>query len=1183
MKALHIFLFYLIYEHPGHLDIPKEQQIEKLRNDGVFIDDKLAAEMSEIFTNEVNWKMFIPPLPKHPGWEAGWALMCDILLRLPLSIFTKVYNIPYIIPEIDTYLNHPIKKHFLVKDLSINLRNVLLKSRKYIFSVHETITRLCYLGLVQFGPQKLKEKDQVFLFINRHSQLMDTTSTSIGYHKIEDKTYPIIKYTLNSITEVEKYWYDMWEICIDTCLGGRLAVQGKDILLEDLPKKAEMVKAAKPRPPEEVQMHDNGHVPGDRRGAAGIDSAFFAHLKRNWTWGNSNYTYQHYKLAGSRTNKVRVIANTTVEEAIEKSSQQESANALSRKESLREFAKFKKIGDKDNSKHNTTLPQAKSARKPIRIIPRTEPRKKAYVRRVMPRKTTVRNRVKYDEVDYRALQRMDKLRVDWEPHEDNILLMCKVAMMYLFPNPRKQFVTFIAVRDTLRAYSSCSQNKTSRACQRRLLYMLKQPQTVSSVMLGIEEVKQNYFVNKRFSGLVDRIKSECHNPVEYEEKIAQVFKELVAYIAKKYYDISNMELRDPIIMPQTVHEFNFLYDLKHPSKTLKPKGFTKDVANVNDIHSAIINSVIHSSMCCGKDRRTWAYQLFKVYQQYPESLLRSAMFKIKDDQMVSVKKSSNTTFEKYGNCMPMSSSHYQLSLTYYYKFQTKWPYSVYSESYNLLLKMIQWHSEHQSAEHNYAVPPEVKGTEVLPITGGIVAGIHDFFAKEQLEFEIQMPDQIIMLDPRLQEKDEIYLKIAKRYQSLLMNCAYANEISGPRKDNCPIKIQKIMSLSVEKQKEDNQEDNSRMDVEDENENNQEVSHQVAVANNYTIENANTVFLEEPQISWSQNEGSKCMKMEKFDVRNIKRCLDSEDECHEVVEKRPKLDIYERSRGPVLKRPMLETEDESEREYDNETEGGRIFKKVKSRSINTTRQFYSCNLQKMQTLLRTSEEPSRSFQQAIALHQIPLEDDLICTSDNLNENARENLAEDPLQFDPVIDHAQNFLSQLSGDIDANESGTGNCTRLGLLKMREEFNDISMADSHHAHDFFVVNSFNIFYALKLSDIQGPRKLGFHQGFQVPLEIIPLDLNIVNRLIDKIKTCAVFPKSPISYEEFRQVVSENSKLNWDIIDTVCNFIKEKKELGAMLQELAVSLKILFKLKDLFRIMKHSLFFSGNIPQTR
>lgn len=240
-------------------------------------------------------------------------------------------------------------------------------------------------------------------------------------------------------------------------------------------------------------------------------------------------------------------------------------------------------------------------------------KQKSFVRRVMPRKTSVRkSRAKYDEDDYRAMQRMEKLRVEWDSHEDNILLVCKVATTYLSPNPRKQMVSFIAVRDVLRTFSYNSYNKTSRACQRRLMYMLRQPRTVNSVTLGIEEIKQDPFVDRRYGGTMDRLKGECSSSVEYEKRMTEVFKELVAYIVKKYYDIAEIKPKKHMAMPKTVQEFNLLFEIVHPTKPRHNQGFTKDVRNTSDIHSATINSVIHSSMCCGKDRRSWAYQLFTV-------------------------------------------------------------------------------------------------------------------------------------------------------------------------------------------------------------------------------------------------------------------------------------------------------------------------------------------------------------------------------------------------------------------------------------------------------------------------------------------------------------------------------------------------------------------------------------------
>jgi hypothetical protein len=43
-----------------------------------------------------------------------------------------------------------------------------------------------------------------------------------------------------------------------------------------------------------------------------------------------------------------------------------------------------------------------------------------------------------------------------------------------------------------------SHNKTSRACQRRILYMMKNPATAHSVALHLEDVRQDPEIVKQF-------------------------------------------------------------------------------------------------------------------------------------------------------------------------------------------------------------------------------------------------------------------------------------------------------------------------------------------------------------------------------------------------------------------------------------------------------------------------------------------------------------------------------------------------------------------------------------------------------------------------------------------------------------------------------------------------------------
>ncbi|XP_076248237.1 general transcription factor 3C polypeptide 1 isoform X2 [Calliopsis andreniformis] len=1181
MQALHFFLFYLVYEHPGEQTLSKDKQIRILRNNDFKITDKLAEEFSTVYTKEISWKMFVPPLPKYNGWPQGWTLMCDILLRLPLSVFLKIHFVSFAIPELDGYIKHPIRKHYLVRDLPNDIRNSLLYSRKYIFNIHETATRLCYIGLIQFGPQRLKEKDQVFIYVNRNAELMDTTSSTPSYHIIEDKPYPILKYKFDGMHTVEKYWYDMWNICISTPLGGRLVVQGKEIVLEDLNKKSTMIQAVVARSPEEAVELDVGYIPGDRKGAAGIDSACFAHLKRNWNWG-----------FGSSTRQIKNQQNVIYERDVYLS------KIKAKPIKFTEFSGLKRVSGplsvnatelrkKVQTKHEEYLNQQK---KYEALTCCQSTKQKSYVRRVLPRKCSSKKRTKYDEIDYRALQRMHKLRVDWNSYEDKILLICKVAMMYLCPNPRKQVITFSAVRDILRTYSRNSYNKTSKACQRRLLYILRQQHNVNAVALGVEEVKQNFYIKKRFDGIVEKFKEEYKSFNEYEKQIVEAFNSLVAYIAKKYYDISDVGAKEPLPVPITAQEFNIFYKVMHPDKPFGNRGFTKDVRNVNDIYFAVINSVIHSSMCCGKDRRSWIYQLFKVYQQYPEILLRNAMAKIRSDQMVTIKKNQLTTIKKYGNYMPMSSSQYQLSSNYIYKFHTKWPYDIFKESYDVFFKLVTWYSRSQGKDQSKRLN-YFDGIEMLPITGGIIGAIHDYIIRDQIDFDVEIPDQIIMLDPRLKEKDETYFRIAKRYQNVLAildnlksakeSCFQNNDTTcdhiknndkcfssdvdvfiniNTHMDNVGTKVDKINSPDLDTEKSislQNYKSNGKFF---ENTNN------VTNYENLSDDTGNKNDCNDLAINMKKKETlgdrSNFIPNNETEIRNTKvdlvsnlntqtKTIDSHGKSRSRNYNEDLLDLD----GPTQKRVKREGEILGFMKNNEETETPSLIinSSVSTELLNQTQ---SENL-KTHSIDGTDENDDAKVTNSMETdnEEIILNQESEITT-SLKEHHEQHHKQVFTRVSDILKNippTQSYLNQCC-KVDDSVDAHKRYTRIALLRMREELSELTVADSHHAHEYFVVNMFKVFYSLYTSNLQNSEKDEIFRGLSIASELLPLKLNIAHNLIQEISKFAVFPKDDILYIDFKQNLSQNLAFTLHDVDAVYEFIRNKMELGASVQELTV-----------------------------
>ncbi|XP_076161731.1 general transcription factor 3C polypeptide 1 isoform X2 [Ptiloglossa arizonensis] len=1273
MQALHILLFYLVYEHPGEQTLSKEMQIQALRDNDFKITDELAGEFSTIYTNDISWKMFIPPLPRYTGWPQGWALMCDVLLRLPLSIFLKIHFLSFVIPELDKYANHPIRKHYLVRDLPSDIRNSLLYARKYIFNVHETVTRLCYIGLVQFGPQRLKEKDQVFIYVNRRTELMDTTSSAPSYHIIEDKPYPVVKYNFDAIHVVEKYWYDMWNTCMNTSLGGRLVVQGKDIVLEDVNKKSDMIQAMVARSPEKAVKLDTGRVPGDHKGAAGTDSACFAHLKRNWNWG-----------IGTNTKQTKCQENVQYERDMYLSKIKAKPIKFTEFSGLKRVSGPPSVNATDlRKKEQAKTEEGSSQQKKYEALTCCRSMKqKSFVRRVLPRKSTNKRRTKYDEIDYRALQRMQKLRVDWDSHEDKILLVCKVAMVYLCPNPRKQVITFSMVRDILRTYSLTSYNKTSRACQRRLLYMLRQQQSLNAIALGIEEIKQNFFIRQRFDGIMERIKEEYKNSYEFEKQVTEIFKSLVAYIAKKYYDISDVEA---LPVPMSVQEFNIFYKVVHPAKPFGNRGFVKDVQNVNDIHSAVINSVIHSSMCCGKDRRSWAYQLFKVYQQYPEMLLRNAMTKIRSDQMVTVKKTQLPTIRKYGNYMPMSSSQYQLSSNYIYKFHTKWPYDVFKESYDVFFKLSDWYHQNQIDNQKNTLN-NCSGVEVSPVTGGLIAAMHDFITRNQIDFDIEIPDQVIMLDPRLTEKDETYFRIAKRYQDVLASLDNLKLVK-----ECFFQNSSAISNFTKKSEHDKC-FNSDVDISNDNDTNIRNVDAKSDKDGFSdLDTEKNLFSQEYEIEKRNFEDAKCSA----DYDDL--IFDSDEESgRNVADDEHNIIRFQDGTKIILNKDDVEGSIFCDDDSVMETEEGKISltdddnlkfcnqaqaqntktttnillkfedgTQVQSTQSNSTLNIESAvssqlhlesNMNMQKKLITPGHKRARDTDKKIFDLDEPMQKkakpdnevmyigkndskkkEMLPSNDSVplelldqiqrqslskhstnetdeNNDAKQSADDTKLNnektilnkesesillsrkdneqtFTRVSDilkntlHEQNYLYQYC-KIDDSADVQKRYTRIALLRMREELSELTVADSHHAHDYFVVNMFKVFYSLYTSNSQNSCEKEIFKGFLMPLELLPLRLSTANNLIQEVNKFAVFPKDSVSYSDFKKSLPKNFLSSFNNMDAVYKFVRDKKELGASVQELIDKFEKAMG-EDLHRIAslltEHRLFLRSGVTTVR
>lgn len=112
-----------------------------------------------MYVDEDSWKRFVPSVRLLKDYGSGWAMVGDLLLCLPLSVFvqftqinykvstcfhldlmpqqifccitrgdTKMFDCPQV-DDLEEYLNDPVKQHYLVRSLPARMKRQLLYKR----------------------------------------------------------------------------------------------------------------------------------------------------------------------------------------------------------------------------------------------------------------------------------------------------------------------------------------------------------------------------------------------------------------------------------------------------------------------------------------------------------------------------------------------------------------------------------------------------------------------------------------------------------------------------------------------------------------------------------------------------------------------------------------------------------------------------------------------------------------------------------------------------------------------------------------------------------------------------------------------------------------------------------------------------------------------------------------------
>ncbi|XP_036413097.1 general transcription factor 3C polypeptide 1-like [Colossoma macropomum] len=696
-RMVHTFLFYLLNEHPFRQTDSNDPSLTtdptvtitadpegnpatpspSTERDGNTENPPTPAEDEQfkVYVNELSWKRFVPPLPVHREFGYGWALTSDVLISLPLSIYVQVIQINYKVDGLEEFLNDPVKQHYLIRFLPSNIKTQLLHRRKYFFSFYENLQKLCYMGLLQFGPmEKFMDKDQGFFYLKKHATIVDTTMCEPHYNlAIETRPFDRRHYTFNTAQDVENYWFDMLCVCLNTPLGvvrprSRLSDGDGDREGDepDVAVGAERYERLQYTLKGSCDVVDDGVTPGDGQGAGGLDSSFFSHLKRNWLW-TTHLVSKPKKPGDSHTVRLRnllskhplpksvcaaiqggVGGGTVAPPAVQEDEVQMDVEPGSRNLQVR--------GGKKNKRKRQKKESSKPAKKKRKVV--------------SVRKHTLCQ----DETDRKALLRMTRQRVTWTHLEDSILMLCRVASHFLNRKIKKTFVAWNVVRDILHSELELSLDKTSLSVGRRSRYIMKNPQTQLNYRICLAEVYQD-------KALIETFMNRTNN-YDDPKVCAEEFNEFVSALRTKF---SSSYGSSDVVIPDTKEELFNKFKVYVIGEEPAPR--TKDVlSSVEDIHSLVLNNLIQSTLVLSNSqmKTCQSFQSFSLYSRYNSEVLQQAFLNCKKRGLVNRRRANKVLGPKKSRAVPFVPMSYQLSQHYYRYFTWRFPSTVYNEVYDLL-------------------------------------------------------------------------------------------------------------------------------------------------------------------------------------------------------------------------------------------------------------------------------------------------------------------------------------------------------------------------------------------------------------------------------------------------------------------------------------------------------------------
>ncbi|CAB3378380.1 Hypothetical predicted protein [Cloeon dipterum] len=663
LRLMHQLLFYLAYDYSGDANLDQTAVREAFEAQNVY----LAPACPKIFRSEaMDYRTFLSPMPKHSGWPRGWVLLADVIVRVPLSVFVRLVRLRHVVPGLEDYLADPVRRNYLLGHLPSQMRaDIIGQSRRFVYSIFDSVLKMCYVGLVQFGPLRQKHKDQQFIFVNTNAVLIDTTPSPNRYCQIDSSiSYARHMHHFNSLADVEAYWIDLHHICMTTNLGMRLTNETEEINVECVDHKPILLEACVIRQADEAPKLDVGILPGDQLGAGGLDSALFSFMKRNWN-------------AGILPKDLRLVVQTL------------------KKGKVGKKVRVQRIEVKPSGK-SVSGGAANAGAKPRFGI------RKRIARKVL-KQTILKARKR------KVASAVRGFRTKWSPEEDSLLLLCKAAIMFLTSDavPVKVKVPLIDVAKVMHKLSLRAAKKDAMKCVRRMKNMFNKLETCrSQVGMYVEEAHRCPKINAKIANFTKQLKGD--SVLKHSEATSKLFEDLVLTLKDK--DLTSNSHVSKIILPDTLEEYHARFQESSALDSLMNSKKITQPTNIDQIRHFTAITLLFSSIELRPEREKYSTLLLHAFQQFPDEILRQALKWARQAGTVVINKRAEKS-----NVLPISATPFLFSSHFYFKLQSKVPFEVFQEA-RPMLKSLE-----ENSEATIQVP-KVVGGPVAVLFEGLAAG-----------------------------------------------------------------------------------------------------------------------------------------------------------------------------------------------------------------------------------------------------------------------------------------------------------------------------------------------------------------------------------------------------------------------------------------------------------------------------